>query len=496
MDRQQSVNRPSAYRLRFESLESRLAMAFTPVGAPTRISSYDPEFATETSVAMDAAGNFVAVWSEGDGPFSLDHSRLYGRRFDPLGKPLSEPFRLNTLENNPNNVKIKMTADGRFVTVWQTDRIGDPKATSIEIYFRVFGLDGIAAGPERLVSEATDQGFPDWNPDLAINSSGTFVVSWNGVIPNDPLSAGTTHIFARRYDPAGQPLGAEFQVDVGTVCTNADSAVALGDDGGFVVTWVWEADREVCGVTASDQLVRRFDSAGNPVGVIESAAGGPNVTGGSGGRVALLGTEVGQGYVIASGSIGKTFLQQFPKTSPPIMLDIGGDTSVSISSFVASASVVGIGWRRVSTIPVFRLFTTTGEPLTSVIEVAAGTGVVIGPQLAINESSFVASWGTTDGYFFQRYSFNPLAGDVNGDERVNLHDFVILKNYFNLANQPRHQGDLTGDGVVNILDFAELRRNFGRQAAAPESQNQLAAVGAAIAMTEAERNRTRLAGAR
>lgn len=69
---------------------------------------------------------------------------------------------------------------------------------------------------------------------------------------------------------------------------------------------------------------------------------------------------------------------------------------------------------------------------------------------------------------FTDYPFIPvtlLNGDVNGDNRVNIADFIALRAAFGSSPgsgswNPR--ADLNGDGTVGIADFLILRANFGR----------------------------------
>ena len=56
---------------------------------------------------------------------------------------------------------------------------------------------------------------------------------------------------------------------------------------------------------------------------------------------------------------------------------------------------------------------------------------------------------------------NSLEGDINGDGRVNVSDFLILSRNFGSQDGER-DGDLNGDGLVNVADFLILSRNFNR----------------------------------
>lgn len=73
----------------------------------------------------------------------------------------------------------------------------------------------------------------------------------------------------------------------------------------------------------------------------------------------------------------------------------------------------------------------------------------------------------------------PLAGDVNGDGKVDLSDFGLLKGSFGQTNANRGQGDLNGDHKVDLSDFGLLKSNFGHQGAASLSATTAAAGDAA-----------------
>jgi hypothetical protein len=57
-------------------------------------------------------------------------------------------------------------------------------------------------------------------------------------------------------------------------------------------------------------------------------------------------------------------------------------------------------------------------------------------------------------------AFVPLPGDANGDNRVDILDFRILKDHFATDAQLR-EGDFDQNGVVDIWDFNILKSQFG-----------------------------------
>ena len=57
-----------------------------------------------------------------------------------------------------------------------------------------------------------------------------------------------------------------------------------------------------------------------------------------------------------------------------------------------------------------------------------------------------------------------LAGDVNGDGKINLTDLSIFKNNFGKTGSAVTNllADITGDGKINLLDLGVLKNSFGR----------------------------------
>ena len=70
-------------------------------------------------VAVDAAGNALAVWTENDQtPYALNPPRQRGRGMDANGVPLSVPFVLG--EGPSDRIETALRPDGTFVSAWTT----------------------------------------------------------------------------------------------------------------------------------------------------------------------------------------------------------------------------------------------------------------------------------------------------------------------------------------------------------------------------------------
>ena len=105
-----------------------------------------------------------------------------------------------------------------------------------------------------------------YSPALATTSSGGFVVVWAGYTPlgEDEPGAG---VFGRLFDAAGIPVGGEFRVNAYTTGEQRQPSVAGLPGGGFVVVWSSDSytgewqDGDGAGVFG-----QRFNAAGAPAG--------------------------------------------------------------------------------------------------------------------------------------------------------------------------------------------------------------------------------------
>ena len=139
---------------------------------------------------------------------------------------------------------VAADGQGRFIVVWASNgQDGDGTG----IFGRRFDADGAPLGDDFAVNTYTtgDQSLPR----VAANADGDFVVVWQG-----EAGASRDDVFGRRFDSAGMPIGGQFQINEDTSLSQEASAVAVADDGAFLVVWSNE-----------DRLgARHFDSSGAP----------------------------------------------------------------------------------------------------------------------------------------------------------------------------------------------------------------------------------------
>ncbi|HKC26011.1 MAG TPA: hypothetical protein VKF32_14790, partial [Thermoanaerobaculia bacterium] len=110
----------------------RVTLTGQPAGADFRVNTYTSSEEQDPSVASDLAGNFVVVWQS-----QLQYGIL-GRRYDLLGAPLGDEFRVSVGGSYP---AVARKPDGDFLVVWTAaDEDG------LGIYARRFLSSGAPAG--------------------------------------------------------------------------------------------------------------------------------------------------------------------------------------------------------------------------------------------------------------------------------------------------------------------------------------------------------------
>ena len=207
---------------RYDSAGAVLAEEF-------QINAYTQGSQGLSDVAAETNGDFVVAWSSGphDGPTSY---AVFARRFGSNGTALGPDFQVNTY--TPGNQilpDLGMDNDGDFVIAWQSDQ---QDGYLNGIFARRFNSSGTAQATElqiNLVTFASQR-----NAEVAMDGAGRFVVTWQSYYQDYPFSDG---VFARRFDAAGTPLAAEFQVNTYTADNQKYPAVEIDDAGRFVIAW-------------------------------------------------------------------------------------------------------------------------------------------------------------------------------------------------------------------------------------------------------------------
>lgn len=197
-----------------------------PLGSDFQVNTYTTGSQIESDVGMNENG-FVVVWSSDPGEDGSARG-VFSQRFDSSGNPLGGEFQVNTATTgNQDAPSVAMNASG-FVVVWQ-GAIQDGSGNGI--FGQRYDASGNPLGGELQVNLYTT-GDQD-QPDVALDPAGSFLVVWSSA----GQDGSSTAAVGRRFDANGDPIAAEFLVNAATAGAQSRPQVAIDPSGQFVVTW-------------------------------------------------------------------------------------------------------------------------------------------------------------------------------------------------------------------------------------------------------------------
>jgi len=179
---------------------------------------------------------------------------IFAQFLNPDGSPLDTNFRVNDDgigQANQYEPDVAGDSSGRFVVAWMDGR-GSGGPADWNVFCQRFNSQGQRLGTN---IQVTTDGNIQRTPDVSCGADGRFVVTW------DDTRAGNWDVYGQRYDADGSPVGQNFKVndDVGSTHQHG-SGVAVNRYGEFVVVWTDGRSGE------DDVYARRYDAGGNPSG--------------------------------------------------------------------------------------------------------------------------------------------------------------------------------------------------------------------------------------
>jgi hypothetical protein len=229
---------PVTAALALALLASAPAVAAVPVpmGDEFQVNSYAALFQDLPSVAMDASGDFVVVWScDGQSGTDTGSLSIQGQRYASNGSSVGDQFQVNTYTTgNQLNASVAVDADGDFVVVWESNGSDGTDSSYRSVQGQRYASDGTAQGMEFQVNTYTSQS--QIHASVSASPNGDFVVVWdsNG---SDGTDSNYRSIQGRRYASDGTAQGTQFQVNTYTTNYQRFPSVAADASGGFVVVW-------------------------------------------------------------------------------------------------------------------------------------------------------------------------------------------------------------------------------------------------------------------
>ena len=170
--------------------------SLAPIGAAQRLNVYTTGTQEYSIARSDGQGRIVVVW-ESDGQDGSGMG-IYGRRYDANFNPLGGEFAITTnTTGNQFEPQLALNATGNFVVTWSDNNNRDGGGgTGESVWMRLFDANGNPVGSEMMVNQSI-AGYQAY-PVVDINDAGRLVVAWegNGTQAGQVDSYG---VFARRY---------------------------------------------------------------------------------------------------------------------------------------------------------------------------------------------------------------------------------------------------------------------------------------------------------
>jgi Ca2+-binding RTX toxin-like protein len=221
-----------------------------PSGGEVQVNAQPSTGPSNTQVLALADGGYAVTWTS----YTLYGAHdIFTRRYGPDGTAASAESRVNTtIAGSQLLPAVSALADGGYIVAW-SDASDYYAAPAINI--QRYAANGTAIGSEVRVDSVPAYAS---NPSVAGLADGGFVVVFD--------DAQSNQIYSRRYGQNGMPVASDIQIPNpdATTQNRAAQAIAL-PDGGYIVAWqratAWQGDGYYWVTVA-----QRFDPNGNTVG--------------------------------------------------------------------------------------------------------------------------------------------------------------------------------------------------------------------------------------
>jgi hypothetical protein len=205
------------------------------------------------TVDMDFKGNYLVLW-EAEGRANPTRRAIYGRRYDQGSSRPGPEFLINGVALENRRPSAVLYEDGSFSATWEWR----PSNFNLDVVFGHYDPNNREVRVDALDPDSAPLGL-QVAPQIAANQKGDTVVVWQGFGREDNFG-----IYAKLLDQNGSTRapGGVFSINQLTTGVQAEPALAIAQDSSFVVAWQSEAiDGNGMGISA-----RRFDRNGRPMG--------------------------------------------------------------------------------------------------------------------------------------------------------------------------------------------------------------------------------------
>lgn len=242
----------------------RYAADGVPLGAQFQVNTYTTGEQLDGDVAATPSGAFIVVWSsDGSSGTDTSQSSIQGQRYAANGSAQGGQFQINTYTTGrQSNPVVDVADDGSFAVAWDSEGSAGTDTSQTSIQAQRYAANGAPQGGEFQVNTYTTS--YQYTPSLAAAPDGRFVVVWE----SDGSSGSDTNLSSvqgQRFDAAGAPQGAQFQVETYTTGYQTGPQVSAAADGGFVVAWRSDGSFGT-DTDGSSTQARRYAANGTPQG--------------------------------------------------------------------------------------------------------------------------------------------------------------------------------------------------------------------------------------
>jgi hypothetical protein len=180
----------------------------------------------ESSVSINEQGKFIVSW------YNLSDNNVYARLFESNGNSAGKDFNVN---NSPDGQlgfpRVAMDKTGNFVVTWQKT---SDDGSVFGVFARKYDEMGNAETQEFRVNSNTNNPYFQYDPAIAMNTNGNFVITWQNLNKNLKGEGG---IFAQKFNNSGNKLGNEFLVKTYSGVEETRPSAAIDSSNNFVITW-------------------------------------------------------------------------------------------------------------------------------------------------------------------------------------------------------------------------------------------------------------------
>ena len=236
------------------------AIAQETFGGAFLVNTYTPGKQKWSTVALDAAGDFVVTWSsygQEGGQFGTTYG-VYARSFNARGEAITpNEFVVNsTLAGNQRYSDVGMDSLGNFVVTWTSDQTG-----ADAVYGRLFALSGAPAAAEFALPGGAQQRYSR----VAVNPAGDIVYTWIGEQAGADLSGDAVVGAVATIGAGAQPAGS-FLVNTTTLGNQTYPSVAIDRAGRFTIAWSGYGAQTGQMDTSGGVFYQRFQDAVTRIG--------------------------------------------------------------------------------------------------------------------------------------------------------------------------------------------------------------------------------------